>query len=125
MSNAWIAVLVFLVLGGAVYAQSKIQKTDSGFTFTKEKEVKTYYTNKIIWGDVYVDHTSNNPVHNTEVVAFGDGWEYSTTTDDDGVFTVEVKGDSVFKIKASDGNDWSISDEQKAIPTGTTLDERS
>lgn len=121
----WIVLGLIVIGGGYAYAQSKIEKTDNGMVFTKPIEVKTYYMNRIIWGDNYVDHDDKTPVHNTEVVAFGDGWEFSTTTDDDGVFKVEVKADSPFKIKASDGNSWSTSEEQKAVEVGTTMDDRS
>ncbi len=105
--------------GGLLFAQSKITKTDDGFMFDSTK-VHTWYESRIIWGDGYFDHDGGGAVHNTEVVAFGDGWEYSTTTDDNGNFKVEVKADSTFKIKASDGNQWATSKELIGVPLGTT-----
>lgn len=126
MSNtAWI-ILTLLILGsGALYAKSKIEKTDTGFAF-KSNKVHTWFESRILWGDDYLDHDNKTPVHNTEVIAFAEDafgnieWQYSTTTDDDGNFKVEVKPNTKFKIKASDGNQWATSLEQNGIPTGTT-----
>ena len=122
MNNTWIIIALFLIGGGIAYA--KITKTDAGLTFTSDK-VQTWYENRIIWGDNYVDHKGQAPVHNTEVIAFGDGWSFSTTTDDDGSFKVEVKPDVPFKIKASDGNQWSTSEELSPVPLGTTKVDKS
>ena len=124
MNSAWLIALALVVGGGLVYAKTKIEKKDTGFVFTNDT-VHTYYMNRILWGDTYTDHKNNAPVHNTEVIAFGDGWEYSTTTDDDGVFKVEVRPNSVFKIKASDGNSWSVSGVQDGVKEGTTRNEVS
>ena len=115
-------IIGIIFFGGMIYASTRVDKTSEGFIITR---TKTYYQNRIIWGEGYTDHNGKAPVHNTEVVAFGDGWEYSTTTDDDGNFKVEVKADSPFRLKASDGNSWSISDELSGVPEGTTKDERS
>ncbi len=124
MNNTWIGImLAVVVLGGFLYAK-EMKKTPDGFTIESDV-VHTYYVNKIIWGDNYTDHTNTTPVHNTEVIAFGDGWEYSTTTDDNGDFKVEVKPGVPFYIKASDGNDWSVSVEQPPVAIGTTFDDRT
>lgn len=124
-NTAWIILILVIIGSGYAYAQSKIEKTDDGFVFTKPIKVKTYYVNRITWGDNYFDHDDTTPVHNTEVVAFGDGWEFTTTTDDKGEFKVEVKPDVTFKIKASDGNSWIESEGQKAVPLGTIFDDRT
>ncbi len=115
----WIFIGVAVLGGGLLFAQSKITKTDDGFIFDSAK-VHTWYESRIIWGGIYTDHEGGGAVHNTEVVAFGDGWEYSTTTDDNGNFKVEVKADSAFKIKASDGNQWATSEELDGVQLGTT-----
>ena len=125
MNNTILIIISIVILGsGVLYAKSKIEKSNDGFVF-KSDTVHTYYQRRIVWGDIYVDHTESAGVHNTEVVAFGTGWEYSTTTDDDGNFKVEVKTDVKFKIKASDGNQWSTSEELSPIPIGTTKVDKS
>ena len=108
VNNMLIIIGIIVLISGGLYAKSKLVKSDKGIIL-KSDEVHTYYKSKILWGDAYADHEANDGVHNTEVVSFGDGWEYSTTTDDDGVFTVEVKANAKFKIKASDGNSWAVS----------------
>lgn len=119
MNNTQIVftIITMLLLGTLAYGQSKIERTEDGFVLT---DVKTYLESRIIWGDGYGDHDENSSVHNTEVIAFGDGWEYSTTTDDDGYFKVQVKPDVPFKIKASDGNQWNtVIKDLDPIPYGT------
>lgn len=116
-------VLALIVLSGFLYA-NQMKKVDGGFQM-KSPEVKTYYVNRIIWGDDYMDHDNGKPVHNTEVIAYGEDWSYSTTTDDDGYFKVQVKNGSKFKIKASDGNRWAESEDLNGIPLGETRDERT
>ena len=109
-------------MSGIAYAVPKIKKTDRGLEMV---EVKTYYQNRVIWGDVYTDHTAYKGEFNTKVTAFGDGWKYSTTTDDTGEFKVEVKPALPFKIEVSDGNIWATSEENAGIQEGTTFDDRS
>jgi len=107
-------IIAFILLGGLAYAGIKLHKTSKGIEL---KEVKTYYENKIIFSD-------STSLYNTEVVAYGDGWEYSTTTDDMGIFKVEVNPNSRFKIKASDGHLWANTDYYiDGIEEGTTLSE--
>ena len=121
MKTVLILIGLFILAGGVVYAQGKMNKSDRGFEMSGK--VKTWYENRIIWGD-YIDHKEGVGVHNTEVIAFGDTWEFSTTTDDEGNFKVEVNPDSTFKLKASDGNVWAISDTITGVPLGTTKNDK-
>lgn len=112
-----------LILGGILFAGSKIKKTDKGFEVV---EVKTYYKANILWGAGWNDHNESTDVHNTEVVAFGNGWSHSTTTDDSGMFKVEVEPNEPFKIKASTGSAWvETADELAGVAEGTTFDDRA
>lgn len=108
-----IAIMAVLTVGCADF---KLEKTDEGFVV---KDTKTYYKGKIIWGDTYTDHNASSPLFHTEVVAYAIGWHYTTTTDDDGSFKVEVKPNTKFKIKASDGNRWATSPDLVGIADGT------
>jgi len=113
------------VFGGVLYAQGKITKSAEGFTLFAGK-VKTYYVNRIVWGDDYIDHEEGQPLRNIEVVVWGKDWEYRTTTDYNGDFKIEVEPDSPFRIKASDGNRWSeFADVLKGIPKGTTFNDKT
>lgn len=125
MKTLLIIIGLMAIFGGVLYAQGKLTKADGGFTLFSGK-IKTYYANRIVWGDIYTDHKNGKGAHNTEVVVWGDGWEFSTTTDDDGNFKVEVKPDSPFKIKASDGNVWSIFEGTlDGVPLGTTKNDKT
>jgi len=118
-------ILLLLVLAiGVIYAQGKIVKVEEGFQVFSNK-VYTYYENRIIWGD-YIDHDEGGGVHNTKVTVWGEGWEFSTTTDDEGNFKVEVKPDSPFHIKASDGSRWAeFNGTLEGVPLGTTKTDKT
>ena len=116
--------LIMMLIFGGLFLHAKNNKIIKVNNVFLVIETKTYYQAKLIWGDNWVDHDNNTSVHGTKVVAFGDGWEYSTTTDDTGVFKVEVEADSPFRIKASDGNSWSMYEEDiKGIALGTILND--
>jgi len=113
-----------LLLGDILYAQGKLTKDNQGLHLGSGK-IKTYYENSIICGD-YIDHDEGTGVHNTEVIVWGEDWEYRITTDDEGNFKVEVKPDSQFKIKASDGNVWAeFNGTLEGVPLGTTKNDKT
>ena len=116
---------VLMLAGGVLYAQGKIERTESGFKLFANK-AQAWYENRIIWGEDYFDHDAGNPVHNTEVVVWGEDWLFSTTTDDEGNFRVEVKPDTPFRLKASDGNIWAEYNGTLAgVPKGTTKNDKT
>jgi len=114
MNNfGWIFIGIFL-LGGILYAQGKLTKDNQGLHLGSGK-IKTWYENRIIWGD-YIDHKEGIGVHNTEVVVWGNDWEFSTTTDDEGNF----------KIKAYDGSRWAeFNGTLEGVPLGTIKNDKS
>jgi len=123
MKTALIIAGLMAIFGGVLYAQGKLTKDNQGLHLGSGK-IKTWYENRIIWGD-YIDHDAGTGVHNTEVVVWGVDWEFSTTTDDEGNFKVEVKPDSPFKIKASDGNVWAeFNGTLEGVPLGTTKNDK-
>jgi len=123
MKTALIIAGLMAIFGGVLYAQGKLTKDNQGLHLGSGK-IKTWYENRIIWGD-YIDHDAGTGVHNTEVVVWGVDWEFSTTTDDEGNFKVEVKSDSPFKIKASDGNVWAeFNGTLEGVPLGTTKNDK-
>jgi len=124
MNNFGWIFIGLLLFGGVLYAQGKLTKDNQGLHLGSGK-VKTWYENRIIWGD-YIDHDKGTGVHNTEVVVWGVDWEFSTTTDDEGNFKVEVKPDSPFRIKASDGNVWAeFNGTIEGVPLGTIKNDKS
>ncbi len=114
-----IAIMVSLVAADGFDAYfTKLIKTTKGFNVNK---VHTYYESRIIWGEGYCDHADTTAFKHGVVIAYGEGWEYTALTDDLGNFKVEVKPNSTFTIKASDGSYWNTYDGTlEAIATGTT-----
>ena len=98
----------------------RLDKTPGGYKITQDR-VKTQYTGNVIWGVGFGDHIKDNPVIGAAVIVFGEGWSYTSITDDKGLFIVRVKPDSPFKLKVSNGDIWA---EYKniiaGIPKGTT-----
>lgn len=131
-------IILLLIIGSTVAAQAnfltdwfgeifstKMTKTSTGFVITPDR-VKTEYTNRIIWGDGWSDHNNTNPARGVVVEAYGDGWKYSTVTDEDGVFIVPVKANSNFTIRCSNGDSWAVYDGVlSGVPKGTTKDDKS
>ncbi len=115
-----IAVMLTGLMSADVYDTyfTKLIKTTEGFSV---KKVKTYFESRIIWGEGYCDHNNTTAFKHGTVIAYGANWSYATTTDGDGNFKVEVKGNSEFTIKISDGSQWNAYDGiLPAIKTGTT-----
>lgn len=113
-----VIILAVLLIGGALWAKGKVIKTDNGY---KIKKSHTYYQGKVSWGEGFNDHTANSPITGIAVLSVGDGWTYSTVTDANGVFKVEVKPAKAFKLRMSDGNEWvDFGTQIKGIPEGTT-----
>jgi len=103
-------------------AESGLVSTSNGFMFPS-KPVGTYYANRILWGEHYTDHNASTPVVGIAVVVWSntDNWKYITTTNEKGEFKIEVKPNSAFRIKASDGDTWhEYAKILPAIPVGTT-----
>jgi len=124
MKTIWIMLGIIVLLSGALYAQGKLIKDNQGLHLGSGK-VKTWYENRIIWGD-YFDHNKGTGVHNTEVIVWGEGWEFRITTDDEGNFKIEVKPDSPFRIKASDGNQWAeFNGTLEGVPFGTIKNDKT
>ena len=117
MKTLMIILAVMAVLGGALYAKGKIEKTNNGF---KVKNVQTYYQNTVSWGDGYLDHSIDTPITGIAVLAVGTGWTYSTLTDETGLFKVKVEAGKPFKLRISDGNTWvEYPTEIAGVPEGT------
>jgi len=117
--NKFIVVLSLLTL---LMAEEGLIKTDEGFMFPS-KPVGTYYSGSIKWGENYTDHNASTPVVGVAVVVWSntDNWKYITVTNEDGKFKVEVKPNSAFRLKASDGDTWhEYAKILPAIPVGTT-----
>ncbi len=116
-------IILGLVLSAALHAAPEaLIKTDNGFMFPS-KQVKTYYTSRVIWGEGFGDHNKSSPVVGVAVVVWSnsDNWKFITTTNEKGEFKVEVQAGSAFRIKASDGDGWNEYDGiLPAIPVGTT-----
>ena len=113
--------LAIIFIGTQLFGSNELIKTDDGFMLPS-KAVKTYYKNNIIWGKFYTDHNASSPVRGVAVVAWSesDNWKYITTTDQDGVFQIEVKPNSAFRLKASDGDRWATYGKiLPGIPVGT------
>ena len=113
------------MLSSLALAGGVLVKGEHSFVFPSYP-VKTYYKNRLIWGDTYKDHNKSQSIVGTAVVVWSDkdSWKFLTTTDDNGVFVIEVKPNSPFKIKASDGNIWaSYNKELPGIPVGTIKDD--
>lgn len=115
-------ILLFAIIGGgALWAKGVVIKTADGF---KIKTTHTYYENKVSWGDGYIDHVADTPITGIAVLAIGDGWTYSTMTDEAGKFKIKVRASSPFKIQVSDGNEWIMYGSDIAgIQEGTTFSE--
>ncbi len=97
---------------------TKLIKTTEGFSV---KKIKTYYAGRIIWGEGYCDHNNTTAFRHGVVMAYGTNWSHSAVTDENGDFKVEVKANSEFTIKASDGSQWhTYEGTLPAIPIGTT-----
>ena len=91
-------------------ADEALIKTDTGFMFPSV-EIKTYYESSIKWGKSE-DHNLSSPAMGIAVVVWSntEKWKFSTITNEEGKFKVEVKPDSDFRIKASNGSTWSVYD---------------
>ena len=103
MKTALIILAIIAIGGGILFAKGRVSKTDKGF---KVETTRTYYQNRVIWGDGYTDHQATSPITGIAVLAVGTGWTYSAVTDATGLFKVEVKPDEAFTIRVSDGNTW-------------------
>ena len=115
-------ILLFLALTTSVMSEGILILTADGFMFPTSKVVKTFYKGKLIWGKGYPRHNQYTPVKGVAIVAWSDSdkWKYITTTNDKGEFLIEVKPDSAFRIKGSDGSVWSTYGKiLKGIPVGT------
>ena len=100
--------------------QVNIVKTVKGFTITPKKD-KTQYKSRIIWGENWIDHNTSSGVVGMAVTVTGNGWSYTTVTDDNGYFIVPVKPNSPFTLKASSGDEWcEYNGTIAGIPRGTT-----
>ena len=121
MKTILIILGLIAIFGGIAFAKGSVIKTDDGF---KIKQTHTYYEHKVSWGEGYSDHALDSPITGIAVLAVGDGWTYSTVTNTEGIFKVKVKAGQPFKIHISDGNTWSIfEDDISGIAEGTTLSE--
>lgn len=97
----------------------ELNKSGNTFTFD-QKKVKTQYSGTIIWGAEWQDHNESNPVRGTAVEVFGDGWSYTTVTDDKGYFLIPVRADKPFSIRASNGDEWATYNGTiEGVPKGT------
>lgn len=93
----------------------------SGEFRLKPKKVKTVYTHRIVWGSEWSDRKVGDPAIGIGVTVFGEGWEYTTITDNNGTFIVPVKANVPFMIKASGGHFWAEYNKTLApIPKGAT-----
>ncbi len=101
-----IIILMLVMLSALVADPLPLTKTTNGFMFPS-MEVKTYYKSKIVWGES-LEHNLSAPAMGIAVVVWSnsDKWMYSTITNEEGKFEVEVKSGSAFRIKASDGSRW-------------------
>lgn len=117
-----IILMAIALASGALYAKGKVVKTENGF---KVKQIHTYYENKILWGEGYIDHSADTPVSGVAVLAIGNGWIETTTTDPlTGIFKIKVEPGKPFTIKISDGNQLvDYETEIPGVPEGTTVSE--
>lgn len=121
MKELLIIAAILAIAGGAVYAKGKVEKTDKGFSI---KNVQTYYQNKASWGEGYSEHIAGTPMVGVAIIAVGDGWLYTTTTDNTGLFKVKVDAGKPFRLKISDGNILVDFDTELAgVAEGTTLND--
>ena len=99
-------IIILMLVTAVTLIANPLTKTTDGFMFPSV-EVKTYYSSKIVWGES-LEHNLSAPAMGIAVVVWSnsDKWKFSTITNEEGKFKIEVKPDSDFRIKASDGSDW-------------------